>query len=520
MIDYKKLQNGSDIRGVAIEVDGGKPVDLTSESVTRIGSAFALWVSKRLNKPISEIRIAVGRDSRLSGEKLTEWFIDGLTSVGASAFDGGMSSTPAMFMCCVNELSFDAGVMITASHLPMERNGLKFFVSTGNDEHCEKSNRYATGLEKADIASILSSAETGDFAGEAMKDKRVVDIMTPYIDGLKKKILDGLGCVDGDTPLSGLRIVVDAGNGAGGFFAERLLAPLGADITGSIYLEPDGNFPNHQPNPENAQAMECICEAVRSNKADLGIIFDTDVDRAGAVIPMDGDAFALDRNRLIAMMSAILSKQYGSITVVTDSITSTGLTKFIDSLGCRHHRFKRGYRNVINEAQRLMANGENAIFAMETSGHGALAENYFLDDGAYIIVKLLIELVRAKRADSSLSDLISTLNEPVESAEARLAVNIDNYSDYTENVLAHVEKHFAGKAGFTIVQPNFEGVRVNADAAHGDGWFLIRRSLHDPIMPCNLESNSEGGLKALSNALYECISAFDKLNKEPLCRLM
>lgn len=531
MIDYKNLQNGSDIRGVAIAIEGGKPVNLTKESVTRIGSAFAHWASKKLNKPISKTRIAVGRDSRLSGESLTEWFIDGLASLGANAFDGGMASTPAMFMCCVNELSFDAGVMITASHLPMERNGLKFFVTCGNDGNGDTNsegigNHNAIGLEKSDIAEILALADAGDFAAHGMDDKRdshakrFVDIMTPYIEGLKKKILDGLGCADGDTPLSGLKIVVDAGNGAGGFFAERLLAPLGADITGSLYLEPDGTFPNHQPNPENAQAMECILEAVRSNKADLGIIFDTDVDRAGAVIPLDGQAFALDRNRLIAMMSAILSRQYGAITVVTDSITSTGLSKFIHSLGCRHHRFQRGYRNVINEAKRLMANGENAIFAMETSGHGALAENYFLDDGAYIIVKLLIELVRAKRAGASLYDLISALEEPVESAEARLTVDVDDFPRYTESVLTEVEKHFADKEGFTVVQPNFEGVRVNADVAHGDGWFLIRRSLHDPIMPCNLESNSEGGLKKLSNALYECIGSFDKLGAEPLRRLM
>lgn len=123
----------------------------------------------------------------------------------------------------------------------------------------------------------------------------------------------------------------------------------------------------------------------------------------GAVLPSDGGVIALDRNRLIALMTAILVRQYGPITVVTDSITSTGLTDFINFLGCRHHRFKRGYRNVINEAKRLLALEEaakkakeetdaefaNAILAMETSGHGALRENYFLDDGAYIIVKLL-----------------------------------------------------------------------------------------------------------------------------------
>ena len=265
--------------------------------------------------------------------------------------------------------------------------------------------------------------------------------------------------------------------------------------------------------------MQSICDAVSESNADFGIIFDTDVDRAGAVLPTENGTLPLDRNRLIAMMAAILSKQYGAITVVTDSITSTGLNDFISSLGCRHHRFKRGYRNVINEAKRLMAEGENAVFAMETSGHGALYENYFLDDGAYIIVKLLIELVNAKRSGRSIDDLIASLEEPAESAEARLNVLLDDTADYTARVLEHVTEYFASREGFGIVTPNYEGVRINADPAHGNGWFLIRRSLHDPIMPCNLESSSIGGLRLLAEALLGAVEGFDKLDAAPLRRL-
>ncbi len=530
MIDYSKLRNGSDIRGVAIEIPGGKHVNLNEESTRNIGFAFVLWAGKRLNRPACELRIAIGRDSRLSGEQLTKWLGMGISSAGAKAFDCGMASTPAMFMCCVNELHFDAGIMVTASHLPMERNGMKFFIESG-------------GLEKEDIAEILrSAAEVCLAEGGLTKDRLAedsltkesltevcspassesmdkADVMTPYINGLKRIILKGLGASEADKPLSGLKIVVDAGNGAGGFFAERLLLPLGADISGSRFLEPDGRFPNHQPNPENHEAMESICEAVRESKADFGIIFDTDVDRAGAVLPCGEGTLALDRNRLIALMTAILNKQYGSITVVTDSITSTGLSEFIDSLGCKHHRFKRGYRNVINEAKRLMAEGENSVFAMETSGHGALYENYFLDDGAYIIVKLLIELVNAKRSGSTLDALIATLNEPEEGAEARLAVMLEDTANYTASVLEAVERHFMNREGFTIVHPNYEGVRVSADAEHGGGWFLIRRSLHDPIMPCNLESNYSGGLRLLASALLDAVKQFDKLDTEPLRRL-
>lgn len=543
MTDFKKLQNGSDIRGVAIETEGGKPVNLTQNSVVRIGAAFALFAADRANKPASELRIAIGRDSRLSGEQLTVWLADGIASVGANAYDGGLASTPAMFMCCVNELHFDAGIMVTASHLPMERNGMKFFTAI------------AGGLEKADITAILASAEEAAFPIAAQRGQcGTVDVMTPYVNGLKEKILSALGCAKEEKPFSGLKIVVDAGNGAGGFFAERLLEPLGADITGSRFLEPDGRFPNHQPNPENADAMRSICDAVTETGADFGIIFDTDVDRAGAVLPSDGGVIALDRNRLIALMTAILVRQYGPITVVTDSITSTGLTDFINSLGCRHHRFKRGYRNVINEAKRLLALEEaakkakeetdaefanailanailadaifanaifaNAILAMETSGHGALRENYFLDDGAYIIVKLLVALVEARREGKTLNELIANLKEPCESAEARLNVLLDDTADYTAAVLETVEKHFSSLPGFEIVQPNYEGVRVNADETHGNGWFLVRRSLHDPLMPCNIESNSVGGMRLIAAELYNALRAFDKLELDPLKKLM
>lgn len=538
MTDLKKLQNGSDIRGVAIETEGGKPVNLTQNSVVRIGAAFALFAADRANKPASELRIAIGRDSRLSGEQLTVWLADGIASVGANAYDGGLASTPAMFMCCVNELHFDAGIMVTASHLPMERNGMKFFTAI------------AGGLEKADITAILASAEEAAFPIAAQRGQcGTVDVMTPYVNGLKEKILSALGCAKDEKPFSGLKIVVDAGNGAGGFFAERLLEPLGADITGSRFLEPDGRFPNHQPNPENADAMRSICDAVTETGADFGIIFDTDVDRAGAVLPSDGGVIALDRNRLIALMTAILVRQYGPITVVTDSITSTGLTDFINSLGCCHHRFKRGYRNVINEAKRLLALEEaarkakeetdaefanailanailadaifaNAILAMETSGHGALRENYFLDDGAYIIVKLLVALVEARREGKTLNELIANLKEPCESAEARLNVLLDDTADYTAAVLETVEKHFSNLPGFEIVQPNYEGVRVNADETHGNGWFLVRRSLHDPLMPCNIESNSVGGMRLIAAELYNALRAFDKLELEPLKKLM
>jgi phosphomannomutase len=176
----------------------------------------------------------------------------------------------------------------------------------------------------------------------------------------------------------GLKIIVDAGNGSGGFFAGKVLAPLGADFSGSQFLEPDGNFPNHVPNPEDSTAMTFICNAVKREKADLGIIFDTDVDRFAIV---DASGQPINRNELIALISAVILEEHPGSVIVTDSITSAGLKWFIEEeSGGIHHRFKRGYKNVINESIRLNKEGKESWLAIETSGHAALKENHFPDD--------------------------------------------------------------------------------------------------------------------------------------------
>ena len=496
MPDYKKLQNGSDIRGVAIAVEGGKPVDLTEEAVRAIGGAFAAWLKQHAGAHAK--RVSIGQDSRLSGEQLAAWLADGLSAAGMEVTDFGLCTTPAMFMSTVMEgWAFDGAVMITASHLPFERNGFKFFTAKG-------------GLEKQDIAEILAMAGACSFpAGSAVPAARA-DFLPAYAGMLREKIRSATGM---EQPLAGLRILVDAGNGAGGFFAGEVLAPLGADTTGSQFLLPDGRFPNHAPNPENAAAMESVRAAVLANKADFGIIFDTDVDRAGAVL---ADGSELNRNRLIAILASILLREHPGTTIVTDSITSTGLASFIDAHGGIHRRFKRGYRNVINEAIRLCAAGQDAQMAIETSGHGALRENYFLDDGAYLMVKLLIELARAKKEGRTLESLLADLKEPAESMEFRMPLLAEDFAAYGSEVISALTEYAKAQPGWTLASPNYEGVRVSLDAQHGDGWFLLRLSLHDPLMPLNIESDSVGGAKKIAAALAGFLAGFEKLDSASL----
>ena len=497
-MELKALQNGSDIRGIAIAIPGGKPVDLSEKAAYAIGRALVRLLRKRLGK--SELKILAGRDSRLSGPSLCRAIEAGIAAEGARSFDAGLATTPAMFMATVTEgFMFDASVMTTASHLPYERNGFKFFSAKG-------------GFEKDDIAELLKIAETIPDEDMALicSAAEKVDFMPVYAKQLVDAIRRGTG---EEKPLEGMRIIIDAGNGAGGFFEKEVLKKLGADTDGSLFTEPDGCFPNHAPNPEDARAMAQIIDAVKRTNADLGIIFDTDVDRAGAVLSGGRE---LNRNRLIAMIAAIELKEHKGTTIVTDSITSTGLAEFIKAHGGVHRRFKRGYRNVINEAIRLNGLGQDAQVAMETSGHGALKENYFLDDGAYLMVKLIIELSNAKKRGEELAALIDGLREPEEAREYRMPLNCEGFKEYGQGVIDALEGWARGQDGISLAEDNFEGVRVNFDKANGNGWCLLRLSLHEPLMPLNIESDDVGGVEVIAKKLYPVLSKFDRLDVREL----
>ena len=494
--NYSKLRNESDIRGVAIAGVPGQEVNLTEEACRDIARGFALWLTRKEGK--TNLRVAVGRDSRLSGETLSGWLCDELSKEGVSVTDMGMASTPAMFMTTKTEgFMFDGAVMVTASHLPYNRNGYKFFTPEG-------------GVEASDINEMIALAEGESHTGLPPKKTEKAEFMSVYSKRLADMIRASCGS---ERPLEGLRIVVDAGNGAGGFYVENVLKPLGANTEGSRYLEPDGRFPNHIPNPENAEAMASITEAVAEANADLGIIFDTDVDRAGAVL---SDGSELNRNRLIAILSAMLLRDHPGTTIVTDSVTSSGLAEFIAAKGGVHHRFRRGYRNVINESMRLNSEGIDSQLAIETSGHGAFKENYFLDDGAYIVTKLIIELSRARREGYTLAALIEDLKEPAESREFRMDLNLEDFKPYGRRIIEELKEYAEKQEGWSLAPSNYEGVRVNLDGVHGDGWFLLRLSLHEPLMPLNIESDSEGGVKKIAAELSGFIGEYELLDSEKL----
>lgn len=493
-MDWKKLQNGSDIRGVALEGVPGENPNITPEVTSIIAKAFIKWLVKRTKADL--VSIAIGMDSRLSGPMLKQAFIDGAVETGITIYDCGLASTPAMFMTTVDKkLAVTGGVMITASHLPFNRNGIKFFTKDG-------------GLEKADIAEILDIANRGELPVDRAGGKCVeYDFMARYKAHLVKYIRSEVKADSFRRPLDGLQIIVDAGNGTGGFFVD-VLEELGANTTGSQFTEPDGHFPNHIPNPEDRKAMASVCQAVVKNNADLGIIFDTDVDRS-AIVLRKGDP--INRNSLIALIADIILKEHPGSTIVTDSVTSDGLAEFIIQHGGKHHRFKRGYKNVIDEGIRLNKSGEECWLAIETSGHCALRENFFLDDGAFLVAKLIVQAARMRKDGKELQDLISSLRQPAESVEVRFKVNADDVAEYSQAVLDRVSTVAPTIDGWKVVCPNYEGVRVSCTNEDEQGWFLLRKSLHDPVLPLNIESDLNGGVEVIRQKLLEVLKPFDKL---------
>lgn len=491
------LQNGSDIRGIAIDTKE-QVANLTVENVKQITRGILNWLLKddKLQQKYDAhtLKIGVGRDSRLSGEILSNALISEASQLGINVIDFGLATTPSMFMATqYEEYLCDAGIMITASHLPYYFNGIKIFNAK-------------TGAEKSDITYILNHTNPvfSNYKGEIIS----LSILDTYSQDLVSKIQKNTKM---QLPLQNMKIILDAGNGAGGFFAEKVLQKLGADITGSQFLNPDGTFPNHIPNPDNKEAILSIKNAVLTQKADLGIIFDTDVDRS-AVITSNGQV--LNRNNAIAILSYITLQEYPNTTIVTNSTTSDHLREFIKNLGGQQYRYINGYRNIINKGIELNNNGIPCYLVSETSGHTAFKENYFLDDGAYAVAKILMLLPKLQLENKTLEDLVATLTQPKETLELRFNIKSNNYKEIGQNILNQLE--ISHISGLQLNEDNYEGVRFNLINPLPIGWFQLRMSLHEPLLVLQIELDENNRMHDVLTTLHEFFNSFDQIDQSQL----
>ena len=488
--NWQKLASGAEIRA--------EESLLTDAFAARISFAFAQWLAERLSTTPDRLAISVGRDSRASGPRLKSAVIRGLTAADSDVFDCDLCTTPALFMTTVSEETNAHGaIMITASHFSGEKNGFKFILREGH-------------VDADDVREIIDRASRAPVPDRLVRRIDFLSVYTEHLKQMVRKRLDD----DALKPLLGLHVVVDASSGSGGFYAD-FLEDLGAYVDGSLNLSPDVRFPSHSPNPESPSALEAIAKAVVENEADLGVIFDPDCDRTAIV---DQNGRVINRNRLIALVAAILLEEHPGATFVTDSVTSSGLTQFITEWGGTHYRYKRGYRNVIDEAIRLNDEGIDCPLAMETSGHAAFRENYFIDDGMYLVTRLICEALNRKREGQTLSSLIDELSEPIESVEIRMAIHYDDVRTASQDIIERVLSHTLNNPEWTLANDNREGVRItfNLDGGVANAWFQLRLSLHDPVMPLNAESDVPGGVKRMLGQLYELLKGCEELDLEPL----
>jgi len=443
--------------------------------------------------------IALGRDPRPHGTMLCDAFARGVQSASEKirVVYTGIATTPSMFHFCRAGLC-DGAVMVTASHLPSDRNGFKLFTPKGGftKDQVQQMNRLAADFAQKwhDIEGLLPPTS----GGEGVFCSERVDFMPGYASTLQKAICSEVESTS-DKPLEGLTIVLNSGNGSGGFF-HKVLADLGADVSASMGVEPNGDFPAGVPNPEKKDMIAETIATCQEAKADLGILLDTDADRSGFVVPMGDDNHfePLHRNRLIALLSVIFSRTSPGCAVVTDSVTSEGLADFLEKdLGLQHVRYLKGYANVIGKAQELTSEGKaNAEMAIETSGHCAMQENGYLDDGTYTAVKIIGLLAREKLANKGngnpdLLSLISAMKEMPEDAEIRMNAkdgSLETVAAVFERAAQEIEDLCSTTASWELDTENLEGVRVRTG---NGGFFMLRKSLHDPLISLQVEAQNK-----------------------------
>lgn len=495
---WKQFKSGSDIRGIASDSLHSGNITLTNEVVEKIAISFAVWIANKTWTKYSEMTIAVGHDPRVSSMRIKTAMINALRSIGVKIYDCALTSTPAMLMA-VSSLTCTASFQITASHHPADRNGVKFFTTDG-------------ALSSKDIDEILDIAQGEDFPSISYKIGSVkpINMMHYYCDSVKNIICEDTKSINpSDKPLEGLKIAVDAGNGSGGFFVKDILAPLGADTKGSIFLKPDGTFPNHVPNPESNIAIEALSKAVKDSKSDIGIIFDTDVDRVAVV---DSKGKAINRNKLIALTSAIILEKNPGATIVTDSVTSDKLKEFIDSLGGIQFRYKRGYKNIIDYAKKLNSSGVDCPLAIESSGHAALRENKFVDDGAYLAAKIIAKYIELKSKGITLDELLKDFKDSKEHIEIRITINDTKIISSSRKVITHLKTYSSEIKACQVEPKNLEGTRLNFKARWQEGWCILRQSVHDPSLVLNIESYVNNGAMSILNSLIPFFEKFEFLD--------
>jgi len=426
-----------DIRGKAEE-------DLPNDVVYKIGQSFGTYL---LNRGVKETLIA--RDMRLSSERIRDAISEGLLSTGCDIIDLGLIPTPVLYFSLFH-YNKNSGVMITASHNPKEYNGFKLCY-----------NRLSVYGEE--IQNLKGIIERGDF----VKGNGKITALNPipdYIRFLREKV----------EIRSGLRVVLDPGNGAVGVLLDKLLEGIGIESV-IINLEPDGNFPSHLPDPTVEEYLRDLRSLVLEMDADLGIGYDGDGDRIGVI---DEKGRIIYGDRLLGVFAKDVIRKNPKAKIIFDVKCSMGLIEYIKSLGGIPVMYKTGHSLI-----KAKLKEEGAPLAGEMSGHIFFADDYFgYDDAIYASLRLLEILSHEQKP---LSELVGEIPHYYSTPEIRIECPDEIKFEVVENLKEELSSKYEviGIDGVRIIFP--------------DGWGLVRASNTQPALVLRFEAKEEKRLEEI-----------------------
>jgi len=428
-----------DIRGIADR-------DLTDGIARGIGNGFATAIGAGARR----VRIAVGRDCRLSSDRLLGALVDGLTTAGADVVEVGVGPTPMLYGS-VHALETDGGVMITGSHNPGDENGFKMM-------------RGKASFFGADIQALRKTVEAGTLkAGGARGRVEHVDIRDRYID----MVTSGIHLEKRD-----IKFVVDAGNGSGGPVGLACMKKLGLSPD-PLFCDMDGRFPNHHPDPTVPANLESLVARVRSTGARVGIAYDGDADRLGAV---DANGEIVWGDRLMILFSRALLADKPGAAILGEVKCSQTLYDDIARHGGRPIMWKTGHSLIKTKMKE-----EGALLAGEMSGHLFFADRYYgYDDAIYASLRLLEILARDPRTISEmLADVPRTFSTPEIRVDCPDAIKFD--------VVGEVRSYYRG-SGKPVV--DIDGARISFGSEADPAWGLVRASNTGPVLVMRFEATS------------------------------
>ncbi len=427
-----------DIRGVADR-------DLTDEFAETLGRGLGQALRTEKGAP----RLAVGRDCRLSSPRLHAALVSGLLRAGVDVVDIGIGPTPLLYFA-VHHLGTDGGIQITGSHNPGPDNGFKMM-------------RGKASFFGQDIQKLRERMATGDLADAPAGKASTVDVLPAYVETMKKNF---------SFKKTDIPFVVDAGNGAGGPTALAAMRALGFSPD-PLFCEMDGNFPNHHPDPTVEENVAALIARVRATKARVGIAYDGDADRLGAV-DENGDIIWGDK-LMILFSRNVLAKHPGA-GILGEVKCSQTLYDDIAKHGGKPILWKTGHSLIKTKMKET-----GALLAGEMSGHLFFADRYFgYDDAIYASLRLLEILIEDGR---SIGEMLADVPKTSVTPELR----VDCPDELKFDVVRAVTEHFR-KVGRTVV--DIDGARIDFSEPNAPAWGLVRASNTGPVLVMRFEATT------------------------------